>query len=95
MAIKHGASHGLATLLSIVVGGILVSIFEEHIPVLYDIFRGLAIFFQKLIYTLFKKEVSIDNINVILIAVILSTIWGVLFKYLHSDKSSKPSKKNG
>lgn len=85
MPIKHGTSHGFATLISIIVSGLLVQLFSSQIPKVYNIIEGISSKICGFVNSMFSCNLQIEFVSTIIIATVLSAIWGVIFKFLHSD----------
>ena len=75
--VKHSTSHGFAVLGGTIVASILVELLK---PLLPDFFKSFEIISEKVL-TFTHLPLSIESMNVLLIATILGLLWGVFFKW--------------
>ncbi len=75
--IKHGASHGCATLTTTVVAGTLVFVLNKLMPHMLDFLAPAA---SKMAAVLRVWFVSEDVLAIIILASILAVLWGIAFR---------------
>lgn len=80
--IRHGASHGLAYLISTIAAGLLVGLVSHYLP---NMISGLDRFTESLILRYNITAFDQEQLNILIVAAGLTTIWGMAFKYMHSD----------
>ncbi len=80
--IRHGASHGLAYLISTIAAGLLVGLMSHYLPSLISRLDG---FTEDLILRYEITTFDHEQLNILIVAAGLTTIWGMAFKFMHSD----------
>lgn len=78
---KHSISHGAAVLVATVTSTILVELAHEHAPAFYKMFNS----FSEFIVSKGSLPVSPNSVSIIIYAVIIASIWGAAFAFLHKD----------
>lgn len=78
---KHGISHGLAVLFTSVTSAFFIDMLRPKFPSLVNIIDNISL----TVITLFHIPLSPRALSVIIIAVVLSYFWGIIFKLLHKD----------
>jgi hypothetical protein len=79
MAHRHGASHALATLVTSIASGLLVWLFGRRLGVLADLVEGVG----ALVVSMFGLPFGAQTGSVVVLATLLSAVWGVGFHYAH------------
>lgn len=77
--IRHGSSHGLATLVCTLSSGFLIAVLREYLPELLNEFTKISI----LICTLFHLPYPRKSVEMILLGSLIAGLWGIAFSFLH------------
>lgn len=87
MALKSGASHAFSTLILTLIGAILVQYLKyvSFFEYLFKINESLAAFFAHSFNLFALVHLPVELFEYILIAFILSFIWGIAFRFIRSD----------
>ncbi len=78
---KHGASHGIAVIVSTVLAALIADIVRKHVPLVYSAFNR----FSQNLVDLMQLPFDSKYVSIMIFATFLATIWGVAFAFLHSD----------
>ena len=81
MAKKHGLSHAIATLISIIASGFLVRVLFIQFPALYN---GI-INFCNLLKDRIPVPLTSESIAVMLLASFFAFLWGLMFFYINKE----------
>jgi len=81
MAKRHGLSHAIATLVSLIVSGFLVRILFLHYPILYDQMIGIC----KLLKDIIQIPLTAETFAVMLLASFFAFLWGIMFFYINQE----------
>ncbi len=76
--IKHGASHGCATLTTTVFAGIIVFLLNKLTPRVLDSLNPVANKISSYLQVWFVSE---DVLGILLLASLMAVLWGVAFRF--------------
>jgi len=82
---KHGISHALATLIGTIISGIILEFLKSYIPLIRNVFFFLGSRLSTFFEITFGVSLSKEVLSIALLATIFAFLWGVAFKYMHSD----------
>jgi len=74
--IKHASSHGLSVLVCTVASALIIEIFRPKLPHFMESMTNISTKVLKAIHL----PMSVENMNILLLATLLAVIWGVFFK---------------
>ena len=74
--VKHAASHGLSIFLCTIISSLIVELIKPYLP---DIFLKLKFISEKIV-TFTHFPISVESMNILMIASALGIIWGAIFK---------------
>lgn len=79
---RHGASHGLAYIVSTIAAAMLTGIVRDHYPNLLSYFDNVC----QLIIDKFNLNIKVETFSLMSLAVVLAVVWGIAFAFMHRDK---------
>jgi hypothetical protein len=82
--IKHASSHGLSVLICTIASALLIELLKPKLPNLMIFLTNIS---EKITYV-FNIGITIEDMNVILLAAVLAVIWGIFFKISLKTKDS-------
>lgn len=89
MPAKHGFSHGLATLVCAISGGLLVALFRKMLPSLSALCAWLSDGVSRWLSDLTGLGVPSDIFSTAVMGAALAFVWGAAFAFLHRDTRSR------
>ncbi|RMD87216.1 MAG: hypothetical protein D6813_13865 [Calditrichaeota bacterium] len=80
---RHGFSHGLATFISIISGGILVGLLRVYLPLLVKMFDRVGLWLSEILEKHLGIEYSPQLLSTAVFAALMAFLWGVAFAFLY------------
>jgi len=74
--IRHASSHGLSVLICTVASAFLIELLKPLLPNLMTGFNKIS---TKIVSSLYLP-MTVENMNILLLATLLAVIWGIFFK---------------
>jgi hypothetical protein len=74
--IRHASSHGLSILVCTIASAFIIELLRPKLP---HLMSGLTNVSTKIVKAI-NLPMSVDDMNILLLATILAVIWGIFFK---------------
>lgn len=79
MARRHSGSHALATLLTTLASGLLLAYYKQQLDLIVDVLSRVSVW----IILTFDLPLTTEVMTMVLVASLLSSLWGIGFHYVH------------
>ena len=82
--IRHASSHGLSVLICTIASAFLIELIR---PLLPNLMAGFSRISTKIVNALYLP-MTVENMNILLLATVLAVIWGIFFKLRLNKKEN-------